>query len=274
VEKIGTAFGEITPIVKRFVEEKKVETKGKLVNRWFKVDESANEFNLCIGFFVTKESVPSLDGTSRIKLEEVKGGKYAKVQSNGDYSNMQGAWRKLKAWGEGGKLDRRDDGLQWEHFLVGMADTTDKNKFVTEIFWKLEDSCKKSSEGTLSIGHLTIVCHNQDDAIKFYTEKLGFKLATEHKMPNGFRWISLTLDNVKITLMLATNEEQKAIVGKQSAGYVLAVIETNNFDKAYQRLKENGVEFTQEPRDEFYGKVVVFKDLYGNLFDLIQIKPH
>jgi len=224
-----------------------------------------------IGYFVNKESVPSLDDSPRVKLEEVRGGKYAKYLHKGDYKGMPDAWRRLKVW-DGGKVTRREDGTQWEHYLVDQSHTTDSTQYETEIWWRLED---ETEQFRLDIGHLMLLCHNQDDAIKFYTTKLGFKVQTDQKMPEGNRWISVVASpHLKFSLVLANTEEKKSVVGKQAGDHILAVLETDNFDKAYQQLKKNGVEFTSEPKHEFYGTEVIFKDLYGNLFDLIQVKPH
>lgn len=124
------------------------------------------------------------------------------------------------------------------------------------------------------ITHISLLVHNQDDALHFYTNILGFKLHTDFLMENGFRWLTLCLKNqpdVEIALILAKTPQEKDLVGKQAASYPLLCVQTDDCKKDYDFLKANGVEFTQEPRQRPWGIEAIFKDLYGSLFVLVQI---
>jgi catechol 2,3-dioxygenase-like lactoylglutathione lyase family enzyme len=120
--------------------------------------------------------------------------------------------------------------------------------------------------------HLTILVKDQDEALKFYTEKLGFKVHTD--APCEFmRWLTIcpqNNDKMEFCLMKAESPEQIAQVGKQVAGYGLGVLTTDDCRKDYEILKARGVEFLDEPKDEPWGIGVMLKDLYGNTFYLCQ----
>lgn len=125
------------------------------------------------------------------------------------------------------------------------------------------------------LGSVTLVVENYDEAIQFYVEKLNFKLIEDTKLSDSKRWdlISPT-DTNETTILLAqaaTPEQQKAI-GNQTGGRVFMFLHTDNFWDDYTIMKSKGVSFLEEPRNEIYGTVVVFKDLYGNTWDLIEQK--
>ena len=124
-----------------------------------------------------------------------------------------------------------------------------------------------------SITALTLVVRDYDEAIKFYTEALRFDLLEDTDMGGGKRWVKVAPKNSKgaeLLLARAANMEQEAAIGNQTGGRVFLFLHTDNFQEDYEHMKVYGVEFTEEPRDEVYGKVVVFKDLYGNKWDLVQ----
>jgi catechol 2,3-dioxygenase-like lactoylglutathione lyase family enzyme len=127
------------------------------------------------------------------------------------------------------------------------------------------------------LGMITVVVDNYDEAIDYYTTALGFTLVEDTKMSETKRWVVVAPDrNQGAALLLAeaTTPEQTAAIGKQSGGRVMFFIYTDNFDRDYARMSRHNVAFTEEPRDEEYGKVVVFADKYGNLWDFIERKTN
>ena len=124
------------------------------------------------------------------------------------------------------------------------------------------------------IGSVTKVVENYDDAIEFYTQKLQFTLAEDNDLGGGKRWVQVSPTNSNGTNLLlaqASSDEQRQIIGKQTGGRVFLFLQTNDFWRDYEVMKSNGVVFNEEPRVEEYGTVVVFQDLYGNKWDLLQL---
>lgn len=125
-----------------------------------------------------------------------------------------------------------------------------------------------------NIGNVTLVVENYDDAIEFYTQKLQFTLVEDTDLGGGKRWVQVSPPNSNGTNLLlaeARSDQQKQAVGNQTGGRVFLFLQTNDFWRDYEVLKSNGVVFYEEPRVEDYGTVVVFQDLYGNKWDLIQL---
>ena len=126
-----------------------------------------------------------------------------------------------------------------------------------------------------AITALTLVVRDYNEAIKFFTEALRFELLEDTDMGGGKRWVKVAPKNSQgaaLLLAKAVNADQEAAIGNQSGGRVFLFLHTDDFQADYEHMKAYGVEFTEEPRDEVYGKVVVFKDLYGNKWDLVQPK--
>ncbi len=125
-----------------------------------------------------------------------------------------------------------------------------------------------------NISNIALVVENYDDAIKFYTEKLNFQLIEDTDLGAGKRWVQIAPPNSNGTNLLlaqASNDEQNNAIGNQAGGRVFLFLQTNDFWRDYEHMKSQGVEFTEEPRVEEYGTVVVFKDLYGTKWDLLQL---
>lgn len=123
-----------------------------------------------------------------------------------------------------------------------------------------------------TISRMTILVRNQDEAIAFYTTKLGFRLLEDTQVTAEKRWVVLAppgVENGAIVLALANSPDQLKSVGFQTAGKVLAVLHTDSFESDVKKMIENGVNFIRGPIDAPWGKVVVFEDLYGNLWDLV-----
>ncbi|NER12352.1 VOC family protein [Leptobacterium flavescens] len=124
------------------------------------------------------------------------------------------------------------------------------------------------------IGALSLVVDDYDKAIAYYTEKLGFKLMEDIPLDEKKRWVLISpsgdTGTTDLLLARAADEEQKKAIGNQSGGRVFLFLHTDNFRRDYENMKAKGVSFLEEPRHESYGTVVVFEDLYGNKWDLIE----
>ena len=124
------------------------------------------------------------------------------------------------------------------------------------------------------ISNIALVVENYDDAIEFYTQKLNFELVENTDLGGGKRWVQISPPNAEgtnILLAKASNEQQQQSIGNQAGGRVFLFLQTNDFSRDYEHMKSQGVEFTEQPRVEEYGTVVVFKDLYGTKWDLLQL---
>ena len=123
------------------------------------------------------------------------------------------------------------------------------------------------------LAHIAIVVNDYDEAIRFYTEKLHFTLVEDTKLSETKRWVLVRpRGSFECCLLLAkaANKEQKSRVGNQTGGRVFLFLHTDNFERDYQNLLDNNIEIVRVPQKEEYGMVAVFKDLYGNLWDLIE----
>ena len=125
------------------------------------------------------------------------------------------------------------------------------------------------------LGMIAVVVDNYDSAIDYYTTALGFTLVEDSKMSETKRWVVVAPDanqGAALLLAQAATPEQRAAIGNQSGGRVMFFLYTDNFDRDYARMAEHNVAFTEEPRYEEFGKVVVFADKYGNKWDFIERK--
>ncbi len=123
------------------------------------------------------------------------------------------------------------------------------------------------------IGHITILVKDQDEALKFYTEMLGFKKCQDTMFDKGMRWITVAArgqSDLEITFVKAEGKEKLKALGKQAGDHVFLTLETSDCFKDYETMKAKGVKFLGKPEKRPYGIEVVFEDIYGNLFDLIQ----
>ena len=120
-----------------------------------------------------------------------------------------------------------------------------------------------------------LLVKDYDEAIQFYTEILGFKLLEDTKMSETKRWVRIAPNGsteTGILLAKAKQGEQQNFIGHQTGGRVFLFLHTDDCMRDYHAWKAKGVHFTETPRDEAYGIVVVFEDLYGNKWDLIERK--
>lgn len=124
-----------------------------------------------------------------------------------------------------------------------------------------------------SIAHIALVVADYNEAIKFYTEKLGFALLEDTTQSETKRWVLVApkdSEGCQLLLAKAASDEQTSRIGNQTGGRVFLFLRTDDFWRDYENYKAKGVKFVREPKTEDYGTVAVFADLYGNLWDLIE----
>ena len=126
-----------------------------------------------------------------------------------------------------------------------------------------------------SIVHIALVVRDYDDAIAFYTEKLNFQLIEDTYQPEqDKRWVVVSPPGSTGTTLLlarASNPEQESFIGNQTGGRVFLFLNSDDFWRDYNDMIAKGIKFIREPKVEDYGTVAVFEDLYGNLWDLLQL---
>ncbi|MBA2501153.1 MAG: VOC family protein [Chitinophagaceae bacterium] len=125
------------------------------------------------------------------------------------------------------------------------------------------------------IAHIALVVNDYDEAILFYTEKLGFNLIEDTPLSETKRWVMIAPPGAKecyLLLAKADGEKQLASVGNQTGGRVFLFLHTDDFWRDYNNMLKKGIHIVRPPKEEVYGTVAVFEDLYGNLWDLIE--PH
>ena len=123
------------------------------------------------------------------------------------------------------------------------------------------------------LGAITYLVRDYDAAIQFFTEKLGFKLIEDTALGDGKRWVLVSPQGAAGTDLLlaeAVTPEQVARIGDQAGGRVFLFLHTDDFQRDHDAMRSRGVRFLETPREEAYGTVAVFEDLYGNKWDLLQ----
>lgn len=123
------------------------------------------------------------------------------------------------------------------------------------------------------IGYITILVKDQDEAARFYVEKLGFVKRQDTFFGPGMRWVTVSPQGqggLELTFVKAETKEYLRAVGKQAVGHVLLTLETDNCQRDFENMRSNGVKSHGEPERQAYRVEVVLEDLYGNLLDLIE----
>ena len=123
------------------------------------------------------------------------------------------------------------------------------------------------------IAQMALVVADYDEAISFYTKKLNFILIEDTVINESKRWVVVAPPGDRgccLLLAKAVGDEQQSRIGNQTGGRVFLFLHTDNFERDYQDMISKGIEFVREPVVETWGKVAVFKDLYGNLWDFIE----
>jgi catechol 2,3-dioxygenase-like lactoylglutathione lyase family enzyme len=124
------------------------------------------------------------------------------------------------------------------------------------------------------LGALALLVDDYDEAIAWYTRALGFELIEDIDQGRK-RWVLLAppgSTETRLLLARASDDAQASRVGNQTGGRVFLLLHTDDFQRDWQRMREQGVHFREEPRHEAYGTVAVFEDLYGNAWDLLELK--
>jgi catechol 2,3-dioxygenase-like lactoylglutathione lyase family enzyme len=126
-----------------------------------------------------------------------------------------------------------------------------------------------------SIVHIALVVKDYDEAIDFYTQKLNFELIEDTYQPDqDKRWVVVSppgSNGVTLLLARASKQEQEPFIGNQSGGRVFLFLNTDDFWRDYNSMISKGIKFMREPKKQAYGMVAVFEDLYGNLWDLLEL---
>jgi len=125
------------------------------------------------------------------------------------------------------------------------------------------------------IGAISLLVKDYDEAIAFYTEKLRFELVEDTDMGAGKRWVVVSppgSSETRLLLAKAASPTQESHIGNQTGGRVFLFLHTDDFQRDHSEMKSKGVHFLEEPRTETYGVVAVFEDLYGNKWDLLELK--
>jgi lactoylglutathione lyase len=130
-----------------------------------------------------------------------------------------------------------------------------------------------------TIGYITLVVRDYDEAIAYFTQSLGFDLiedsSSKDREGRDKRWILVTppgSGGTKLLLAKASNEKETAHIGNQTGGRVCLFLHTDDFWRDYNAMMKRGVKFVRDPKEENYGTVAVFEDLYGNRWDLLELK--
>jgi len=127
-------------------------------------------------------------------------------------------------------------------------------------------------DGRRRLATVALLVRQYEEAIAWYTDKLGFRTAEDVTLGDGKRWIVLTpgTGGARLLLAQAADAAQSQAVGNQAGGRVLFFLETDDFKRDHSAMILSGVRFLEAPRHETYGTVAVFEDLYGNRWDLIE----
>ena len=124
-----------------------------------------------------------------------------------------------------------------------------------------------------SIAHIALVVNDYDEAIEFYTQKLNFILIEDTPQSETKRWVLVAppgSNECSLLLAKAVGDEQRSCIGNQTGGRVFLFLRTDDFWRDYENMKAKEIIFIRDPKVEEYGTVAVFKDMYGNLWDLVE----
>jgi catechol 2,3-dioxygenase-like lactoylglutathione lyase family enzyme len=128
-----------------------------------------------------------------------------------------------------------------------------------------------------TIGHVALIVRDYDEALAFFTRTLNFRVVEDTRLSETKRWVLVAppgSQGTNLLLARAVTPEQMSRIGNQSGGRVFLFLHTDDFWRDYREMSERKVKFTREPREEPYGIVAVFEDLYGNQWDLFERKEN
>jgi catechol 2,3-dioxygenase-like lactoylglutathione lyase family enzyme len=127
-----------------------------------------------------------------------------------------------------------------------------------------------------TLGHVALVVRDYDEALAFFTGKLNFRVVEDTRLSDEKRWVLVAPPGSQGTSLLlarAATPEQASRIGNQTGGRVFLFLHTDDFWRDYKEMTARHVKFSRPPSEETYGTVAVFEDLYGNQWDLLQLKP-
>ncbi|MEC7941746.1 MAG: VOC family protein [Pseudomonadota bacterium] len=140
-----------------------------------------------------------------------------------------------------------------------------------------EGTCQLHPTLSTRYVNIALVVKDYDEALDFYVNKLKFELIEDTYLPEeDKRWVVVAPPNshgVSLLLARASKPEQLDFIGNQAGGRVFLFLNTDDFWRDYERMVSLGIKFVREPKEQAYGTVAVFEDLYGNLWDLLQLNP-
>ena len=132
-----------------------------------------------------------------------------------------------------------------------------------------------------NIGYVALVVRDYDEALEYFTKFLGFSVVEDSKSRDRYgnekRWVLVAPSGstgTSVLLARPSTAEEASFIGNQTGGRVFLFLETDDFWRDYRAFSQRGVKFKEEPREEAYGTVAVFEDLYGNKWDLLQLKAN
>ena len=128
---------------------------------------------------------------------------------------------------------------------------------------------------TQTLGYIALMVRDYDEALAFFVQSLGFKVIEDTVLSKDQRWVLVRppqSEGTSLLLAKAITPEQAVRIGNQTGGRVFLFLHTDNFWRDYREMIARGVRFREAPREEPYGTVAVFEDLYGNKWDLLQLK--
>jgi catechol 2,3-dioxygenase-like lactoylglutathione lyase family enzyme len=123
------------------------------------------------------------------------------------------------------------------------------------------------------LAHVALLVRNYDEALAYFVDRLGFRVIEDTQLSASKRWVLVAPAGARESALLlarAVGPEQEAAVGRQGGGRVFLFLRTDDFARDHAAFRARGVTFVEEPREEAYGTVAVFEDLYGNRWDLVQ----
>src|SRR5580658_6262392 len=126
-----------------------------------------------------------------------------------------------------------------------------------------------------TLGHVALVAREYDEALAFFTRALNFRVVEDTRLSGDKRWVLIAAPGSQGTSLLlarAATPEQASRIGNQTGGRVFLFLHTDDFWRDYRQMADRGIKFRRPPREESYGTVAVFEDLYGNLWDLLELK--
>ena len=260
--EIGPVMGQILPEVWGYLEEQGVHPAGPPFARYHAYQE--NQVDLEAGFPVSKP----VAGAGRIAAGALPGGEVAVAWHVGPYDTLPTTYKAVEAWSQ--SQNREPAGSPWEVYWTDPGETPDTEEWRTEVIWPVKAVVPKvdrgkSSAGITRVGIVGVSVSNQDRALDFYVNALGFEKRVDEYMSESARWIEVAPTGAETRLVLEPGLEDR-----MDTSWAGMIFESDDIRATYEELRGRGVEFTEEPSEQPWGVWARFKDTDGNEFGLIQ----